>query len=55
MKYTEEQSTMIEDIEKRSEKLSDWESRFIDSISRQNYPLTEKQAAQLDKIWEQVT
>ena len=45
---------MIGDCEKRSGKLSDWESKFIDDISRKDH-LSEAQAAKLDEIWERVT
>ncbi len=56
-KYTEAMQ-MIEDCEKRSEKLSEWEVGFISSISSQlgskNY-LSDRQLETLDKIWERVT
>ena len=51
---TKEQEQMIEDCEKRSGQLSDWETGFIDSISRLEV-LSENQAAKLDQIWERVT
>ena len=50
----EEQRQMIEDCENRSERLSDWESLFIDDISRLD-DLTEKQSAKLGDIWDKVT
>jgi hypothetical protein len=49
---------MIEDCEKRSEKLSDRESEFIDSIAtllRSGGSLTMKQISWLDQIWERIT
>lgn len=48
----------IGDCENRSEKLSDWELQFIDSISQQlskTGSLSSKQLETLDKIWEKVT
>lgn len=48
----------INDCENRSEKLSDWELQFIDSISQQlskTGSLSSKQLETLDKIWEKVT
>jgi predicted neutral ceramidase superfamily lipid hydrolase len=53
-----EQEQMVVDCENRESKLSDWERTFIDSISRQlqqGKTLSEKQDAQLTKIWERVT
>ena len=48
---------MIEDCETRSEKMTDWEVKFIDSISRhgQEFPLSARQIAILEQIWERVT
>lgn len=48
----------IGDCENRSDKLSDWELNFIDSISRQlstTGSLSQKQLDTLDRIWERVT
>ncbi len=48
----------IGDCENRSEKLSDWELEFIDSISHQltrTGSLSEKQIEILDRIWNKVT
>jgi len=56
--FDDEISRMIEDCEKRSEKLSDWESGFIDSIDVQlgkGRTLTPKQYDVLERIWEKVT
>lgn len=49
---------MLADIEKREEKLSDWERNFIDSITNQlgeGKSLTGPQEDKLTKIWEQIT
>lgn len=51
-------STLIDDCNARSEKLSDWEEEFIESISkrlRSGGSLTEKQRETLEKVWEKVT
>ena len=53
-----EHQQMIEDCEKRQQKLSEWELQFIDSISNQlgkGKSLTDKQAARLEAIWDKVT
>lgn len=53
-----EHQQMIEDCEKRESKLTEWEAGFIDSISNQlgkGRALSDKQAQQLEKIWERVT
>lgn len=54
----EEILEQIGDCENRSEKLSDWELNFIDSISQQltrTGSLSEKQIEILDRIWNKVT
>jgi hypothetical protein len=54
----EEVLEQIGDCENRSEKLSDWELNFIDSISQQlvvTGSLSEKQIEILDRIWNKVT
>lgn len=54
----DEHIQMVEDCEQRESKLTDWERSFIDSLSKQladGRRLTEKQAEQLDEIWERVT
>jgi hypothetical protein len=54
----DEQQRMIDDCETRSSKMSDWESDFIDSLSKQmaqGRTLSAKQCDVLDKIWEKVT
>lgn len=58
MSDADEIQVMIEDCEQRSEKLSDWECGFIDSISDQlgrGHGLTDKQEQILTRIWEKVT
>lgn len=58
MSKHDEHADMIADCERWSEKLTDWELQFIDSISRQvaqGRALTEKQAEKLDAVWERVT
>ena len=53
----QEQLQMIEDCEKRQERLSEWELGFIDSIARQiqRKDLTQKQYETLEKVWEKAT
>ena len=49
---------MLADIEKREEKLTDWERGFIDSITNQlgeGKRLTGPQEDKLTKIWQQIT
>ena len=58
MSERDEHATMIADCVARESKLSDWERSFIDSLG--NYlssggALSEKQVAQLDKIWNAIT
>lgn len=56
--WADEYVTMLEDCEKRSERLTDWECGFVDSLQRQ---LAEgrrpsvKQIETLDTIWERAT
>ena len=52
---TDDEQTMVDDCERRSEKLSDNEARFIDDISGQDWALTGPQSEWLEKIWERVT
>lgn len=58
MSTADEIQSMVDDCEKRSEKLSEWEAGFIDSVSVQlgrGNSLTAKQDETLTKIWERVT
>ena len=50
-----EQFQMIEDCENHSARLTDWESKFIDAVSGQDFPLSQKQNEKLKQIWERVT
>ena len=45
-----ESREMIDDIEERGAGLSDWEQKFIDSVSRQNADLSVKQREIIDRI-----
>ena len=56
--WTSEYITLLEDCTKRSEKLSDWELGFIDSLERQiaaGRRPSPKQLSALDSIWEKAT
>lgn len=53
-----ESSQLVEDCEERSDRMSDWECTFVDSLKGQlvdGRRLTDKQAEVLEKIWEAVT
>lgn len=55
---SDDMAQMIEDCENRESKLSEWEQRFISSISRQlerGRGLSVKQVETLETIWERVT
>jgi len=51
---TDEQQTLVDDCIARESRLTDWERGFVDSINAQGRPLSEKQAATLDALWERV-
>jgi uncharacterized protein YgfB (UPF0149 family) len=57
-RWQDEYAQMIEDCEKRAERLSEWEQSFIDSLSvqlsRGKVP-TAKQIEKLSDIWERAT
>lgn len=56
--WSEEYMQLIEDCEKRSERLTEWEANFLDSLSRQigaDRSPSPKQIETLDNIWEKVT
>lgn len=56
--WADEYVTLLEDCEKRSERLSDWECGFVDSLSRQiaeGRRPSAKQIETLDNIWERAT
>lgn len=48
---------MLDDCEKRSEKLTDWELGFVDDVQKQieTRPLSLRQLETLERIWERVT
>lgn len=49
---------MVMDCEDRESKLTDWERGFIDSLSNllaKGYTLSDKQADELERIWNRVT
>lgn len=56
--WADEYLTLLEDCEKRSESLSDWELGFVDSLQRQlaeGRRPSPKQVETLDNIWERAT
>jgi hypothetical protein len=56
--WTSEYAQLLEDCEKRSERLSDWEASFIDSLGRQiadGRRPSQKQIDTLETIWERAT
>lgn len=56
--WADEYATLLEDCEKRSEKLTDWELGFVDSLQRQitdGRRPSQKQIETLDTIWERAT
>ena len=57
MSSQDEAVQMIDDCENRSEKMTDWECQFIDSLSHQiaSRALSQKQIETLSRIWERVT
>lgn len=46
---------MIEDCMNRESKMSDWETKFVDSIAGKADRLTQMQLAKLEDIWERIT
>lgn len=56
--WADEYLTLIEDCERRSDRLSDWERGFVDSLYRQlaeGRQPTPKQIETLDAVWEKAT
>lgn len=54
----EDPAVLIEDIEARESKLSDWERQFVDDLSKvleRGGSLTPGQQTKLEEIWERVT
>lgn len=46
----QELDEMLEDIEQRGERLSDWETRFLDDMMRQTGNFTSNEAKVIDRI-----
>ena len=56
--WTSEYVQLIEDCTRRSDRLTEWEAGFLDSIETQiaaGRRPTQKQIETLDKIWERAT
>jgi hypothetical protein len=56
--WADEYLTLLDDCEKREERLSDWERGFVDSLRHQieeGKRPTVKQIDALDRVWENVT
>ena len=56
--WANEYLTLLDDCEKREERLSDWERGFVDSLRAQiekDRRPTVKQIEALDSIWERAT
>lgn len=56
--WTSEYLQLLDDCEKREERLTDWERGFVDSLRRQieqGRRPSVKQVETLDSIWERVT
>lgn len=56
--WADEYLTLLEDCEKRSERLTDWECQFVDSLKRQlldGRRPSPKQIDTLDSVWEKAT
>lgn len=56
--WADEYLTMLDDCETRSERLTEWECGFVDSLQKQiadGRRPSAKQIEALDKIWERAT
>lgn len=56
--WQDEYATLLDDCERREERLSDWERGFVDSLRRQieqGRRPTPKQIEALDRAWERAT
>lgn len=56
--WADEYLTMLDDCEKREERLTDWERGFVDSLRRQieqGRRPSAKQVETLDNCWERAT
>jgi nitrate reductase assembly molybdenum cofactor insertion protein NarJ len=58
MDWADEYLTLLDDCEKREERLNDWERGFVDSLRKQleqGRRPSAKQIEALDKCWENAT
>lgn len=58
MNNLSDQLMMIDDIQQRESKLSEWEASFVADLDSRidcGKSLTEKQDAKLEEIWDRVT
>ena len=56
--WTSEYVRLLDDCEKREERLTDWERGFVDSLRQQiaqGRRPTAKQIERLDSVWERAT
>lgn len=56
--WADEYLTLLDDCEKRSDRLSDWECQFVDSLQRQladGRRPSPRQIETLDNVWEKAT
>lgn len=56
--WADEYITLLDDCEKREQRLSDWERSFVDSLRRQieqGKRPSAKQIEVLDEVWESAT
>lgn len=56
--WSSEYLTLIEDCEKRDDRLTEWETQFIDSLGRQiaaGRRPSPKQIETLERIWDKAT
>jgi hypothetical protein len=56
--WTSEYVTLLDDCEQRSERLTEWEATFVDSLRKQiaeGRRPSQKQIDTLDRIWESAT
>jgi hypothetical protein len=56
--WADEYLTLLDDCERREERLSEWERGFVDSLRRQieaGKRPSQPQIEKLDSVWEKVT
>ena len=56
--WADDYLTLLDDCEKREERLTDWERGFVDSLRRQiehGRRPSQKQIESLDSMWERAT